>query len=426
MQKPPFPADRGSRERDVAPEWAPTRPLEGPATAIMHGEADGTGSHDIGRPVGDNVWELFVSCDAAEALRLQFSHRASRHIALHDLGDIHSRQLLRQFGAWGCSPVQRLVIRQQGYGTTLASIEYVSFLAEGGETVRIYSTAVDSTPAAQQAVARVLLEMSQASIVLLGEMGGQHCANALRSTLQYVHAAGWTCPNLLVLPFGAQAAAAAAAQCNQVVQRPGLLLRAAPTPARPADAWNYILGFWQKNHMRGRLAAPARAERNELPPLTLDLPPAPGSGTLPVSAPMPLPAATALSTAPAPGTGLSAALSTYLRLVSGLAGLQACCIFDIDQGTALAHAGSTPSATQLAQQGAALFRAQHLARLAMSLAEPTQEMLLSSERHHQVVRPLPGDRRLALHCVFERSKTNQSLIRFQLQKLDAWLKRQPA
>ncbi|MCM5681063.1 hypothetical protein M8A51_16175 [Schlegelella sp. S2-27] len=399
-------------------EWPVTRPTEVANTAVMGGENEYLSSDpkDIGRAVGDNTWELFVSCDAAEALRQQFTHLESRYIALHDLGDTHSRQLLRQLTALGCSAVQRLVIRQQGYGTTLASVEYVSFRAEDGETVCVYSTAVESTPSAQQAVARALLEMSQASVLLLGEMAGQGSANALRTMMQAVHTGGWTCPNLLVLPLGSHAATAAAAQCNQVVQRHGLLVRAAPAPGRPADAWNYIAGFWQKNHMRGRLA-PLNPS-SELRPLTLDLDP-PASGLAPLRSP-------AFTTAPrtASATALPPELATYLRLVSQMAGVQACCVFDIDQSTALGHAGSGPSAAQMAQQGAALFKAQQLARMSMSLAEPLQEMLLSSERHHQVLRPLPGERTLALHCLFERGKTNQSLIRFQLQKLDTWLQSQ--
>lgn len=399
-------------------EWTATRPAEGANTAIMEAESDYLSANpkDIGRAVGNETWELFVSCDAAEALRQQFTHLDSRHVALHDLGDTHSRQFLRQLTALGCSALQRLVIRQQGYGTTLACIEYVSFQAEGGETVRIYSTAVESTPSAQQAVARVLLELSQASVVLLGEMAGPGSANALRTMMQAVHTGSWTCPNLLVLPLGSHAAAAAAAQCNQVVQRHGLLVRAAPPPSRPVDAWNYILGFWHKNQMRGRLA-PLSGD-HELRPLTLNLdalPAAPAPAVQQTFAPPPK---------AQPAAALPAELATYLRLVSQLAGIQACCLFDVDRATPLAHAGSGPSAAQLAQQGAALFKAQQTGRMAMSLAEPIQEMLLSSERHHQVLRPLPGRRTVALHCLFERGKTNQSLIRFQLQKLDAWLQSQ--
>lgn len=416
----PVSRGNGASGSAQAHEWDVTRPTEVANTAIMGGESEYLTSDpkDIGRAVGDNTWELFVSCDAAEALRQQFTHLESRYIALHDLGDTHSRQLLRQLVALGCSAVQRLVIRQQGYGTTLASIEYVSFRAEDGETVRVYSTCIESTPSAQQAVARALLEMSQASVLLLGEMAGQGSANALRTMMQAVHTGGWTCPNLLVLPLGSHAATAAAAQCNQVVQRHGLLVRAAPAPGRPADAWNYIAGFWQKNHLRGRL--PPLNAGSELRPLTLDLdPPAPQVAPSPSRAP-----AFAPAPKPASSAALPPELATYLRLVSQMAGVQACCVFDIDQGAALAHAGSGPSAEQMAHQGAALFKAQQLARLSMSLAEPLQEMLLSSERHHQVLRPLPGQRTLALHCLFERSKTNQSLIRFQLQKLDTWLQSQ--
>jgi hypothetical protein len=410
---------RGVERPQQATEWAATRPSDGSHTAIMGEEEDylGGGSKDIGRPVGSNTWELFVSCDAAEALRQQFVHLESRHVALHDLGDTHSRQFLRQLGALGCSPVQRLVIRQQGYGTTLACIEYVTFTAESGEKTRLYSTAAESTPSAQQALARVLMEHSQASVVLLGEMAGQGSAHALRSMMQLVHNNSWSCPNLLVLPLGSHAAAAAATQCDQVVQRHGLLVRATPAPARPVDAWNYILGFWQKNHMRGRLATAGAS--HQLRPLALDLDP-------PAPPPAVAPQAFAAPPKAQPATALPVELATYLRLVSQLAGVQACCVFDVERATPLAHAGSSPSATQLAQQGAALFQAQHVARMAMSLAEPAQEMLLSSEHHHQVLRPLPGRRHLALHCLFERSKTNQSLIRFQLQKLDAWLQSQPA
>lgn len=72
----------------------------------------------------------------------------------------------------------------------------------------------------------------------------------------------------------------------------------------------------------------------------------------------------------------------------------------------------------MARQGSNLLNAQHLARMALALAEPAQELLISSDRHHQVVRPVPGHPELALHALLDRSKTNQSLVRFQLQRLD--------
>ncbi|MFN3298386.1 hypothetical protein [Caldimonas sp.] len=406
-------------------EWAPTMP-DTMATQIMARESDDprvAGSHDIGRLTGPNTRELFVTCDAAEALRLQFEHLQSLHVALHDIGGNVSRQLLRQLAAHGGSAVQKLIIRQQGYGTMLASIEYATYTSPEGQRVHIYSTDVQSTPAGQQAVSRALMENAQVSVVLLGEMAGQGSANALRQLMQWVHVPAWVCPSLLIMPLGPAAAQAAAAQSAQVVQRHGMLVRAAPQPSRPADAWSFILGFWQKHAARGRLAGGPSAASTlpQLTPLALQLDPE-EARTVPQS-----PAwATAPTTpaAPAPASPVQASMEAYVGMVAQMTGLLSCCVFDVNLGAPLGHAGRGPSPIDLARQGAAILKAQQMARLALNLADPAHEILISSDRHHQVVRPLPGLPDVALHCLLDRHKTNQSLVRFQLQRLDAWLKQQ--
>ncbi|MFN3416782.1 MAG: hypothetical protein ACK4ZD_10775 [Caldimonas sp.] len=408
-------------------EWAPTMP-DTMATQIMARDSDDprvAGSHDIGRLTGPNTRELFVTCDAAEALRLQFEHLRSLHVALHDIGGNVSRQLLRQLAGHGGSAVQKLIIRQQGYGTMLASIEYATYTSPEGQHVHIYSTDVQSTPAGQQAVSRVLMENAQISVVLLAEMAGQGSANALRQMMQWVHVPAWVCPSLLIMPLGPAAAQAAASQSAQVVQRHGMLVRAAPQPSRPADAWSFILGFWQKNAARGRLAAAAPGSGAGLPqlmPLSLQLDPEDARTVAQSPAWARAPGAPA---GPAPADPDQSTVDAYVGLVAQMTGLLSCCVFDVNLGAPLGFAGRGPSAIDLARQGAAILKAQQMARLALNLADPAHEILISSDRHHQVVRPLPGLPDVALHCLLDRHKTNQSLVRFQLQRLDAWLKQHP-
>jgi hypothetical protein len=415
-------------------EWAATMP-DTMATQIMARDSDDprvAGSRDIGRLTGPNTRELFVTCDAAEALRLQFDHLQSLHVALHDIGGNVSRQLLRQLAAHGGSAVQKLTIRQQGYGTLLASIEYATYTSPEGHSVHIYSTDVQSTPAGQQAVSRALMEHAQVSVVLLAELPGQGSGNALRQMMQWVHVPAWICPSLLIMPLGPAAAQAAGAQSAQVVQRHGMLVRAAPQPSRPADAWSYILGFWQKNAVRGRLASSGAGAPSpmQLPSLSLKLDHDAGT-TVPQSPPWANTAATPVQppAAPAPATAAAAVpaqayMETYVSMVAQMTGLLSCCVFDVNLAAPLGHAGRGPSPIDLARQGAAILKAQQMARLALNLGDPAHEILISSDRHHQVVRPLPGLPDVALHCLLDRHKTNQSLVRFQLQRLDAWLKQQ--
>jgi hypothetical protein len=406
-------------------------------TQVMTRDSDDarvSNSRDIGRLTGPNTRELFVTCDAAEALRLQFEHLQSLHVALHDIGGNVSRQLLRQLTAHGGSAVQKLMIRQQGYGTLLASIDYATYTSPEGQSVHIYSTDVQSTPTGQQAISRVLMEHAQVSVVLLAEMPAQGSNNALRQMMQWVHVPTWLCPSLLIMPLGPAAAQAAAAQSAQVVQRHGMLVRAAPQPSRPADAWSYILGFWQKSATRGRLASTGATTPSpmQLPSLSLQFEHDNGA-TKPQSPPWARTAATRVLQPAAPASELGAStapaqdyLETYVGLVAQMTGLLSCCVFDVNRAAPLGHAGRGPSPIELACQGAAILKAQHIARVALKLGDSVHEILISSDRHHQVVRPLPGHPDVALHCLLDRHKTNQSLVRFQLQRLDAWLKQQTA
>ena len=117
--------------RETAPMendgWESTRAQTALATQVMNRDDldRSAAQQDIGRAVDDHVRELFVSCAPGEALQQQFEHLRPDFVAVHDLGTRSSRQLLRGIAAACSRPVHKLMLRRQGQGTPLASIDYV-------------------------------------------------------------------------------------------------------------------------------------------------------------------------------------------------------------------------------------------------------------------------------------------------------------
>jgi hypothetical protein len=103
---------RGTRESPDA--WAATRAHTTLATQILPDENDYLASvkDEIGRQIGGNERELFVSCAPAEALQQQFEHLQPEFIAVHDLATASSRKLLAGIAAASGRSVQKLVIRR--------------------------------------------------------------------------------------------------------------------------------------------------------------------------------------------------------------------------------------------------------------------------------------------------------------------------
>ena len=118
---------------------------------------------DIGRRVGETMWDMSVVCEAAEALSLQFDVLQPLYLAVHDIGGTTSRRLLAGVAAAMQLPVHTLTVRRQGYGNLLARLEFVELTSRGpasapARRVRIYSTQTpDTEETARRQVADVLL-----------------------------------------------------------------------------------------------------------------------------------------------------------------------------------------------------------------------------------------------------------------------------
>ena len=413
--------------------WQPTRPT-GPQTLVLQDADDYLAPlrHDIGRLVGDNLRELFVSCDPAPAMVQQFELLHPDFIAVHDIGTQSSRRLLAGVAAKTRRPLQQLVIRRQGYGTPLASLEFVEFGDEANGSLRLYTTATDADSISRHSLARVLLAHSRLAVVLVGDLPAHALTQALQPIQGDIASGAWINGQLLLLPLAASATIASlGSQLGRIGRRDGsvgsgVTVRTTPQVTSPAEAWNFLGGTW--NQLRDQLAA----QGTLLPGL------GPGNAIRAVTAAAAAPRPRSITTqppAPTPPVAVPAhqpgeELNDYVLRMTQINGVLASCVFDAASGASLAHSGSTWRAADLAREGATLLQALVAAgsRLALeptaastALPTPLPEAVVTFGAHHLVVRPLPQRPGLVLHAVLDRSQANITLARLQIARLDAVL-----
>ena len=118
-------------------------------------------------------------------------------------------------------------------------------------------------------------------------------------------------------------------------------------------------------------------------------------------------------------------LPRYVRLLSALNGMTSCCVFDVATGNKLAHAGSSPGATELGRQGQALMGAMLDASEVLGCGHTLPEAAITLDTHHLLLRQVPGHPGLALHAVFDKGTANLTLARLQVLRLDALFEEAP-
>ena len=421
--------------------WQPTRVETALATQIQHDEADylAADKEDVGRQTSANQHELFVSCDATLALRQQFEHLAPEFIAVHDLATVSARKLIAGIAEASQLAVQSLTIRRQGYGTALARVEFIELASAEGRVVRMYATETEGDTAARHGIARTLLAFSRLAVIIVGELPAHAIASALRAQQDQVHAGPWSNRELLLLPLGA--GSSLSTHGAELGRATGINVRTTPQVLRPADAWGYIDGTW--GHLRAALhppAEPAWADTRVMSEPTLEMPstaavppsavrPAtrtePRSTALPSAAPAraspnplamrPMPTvASAESRAAAPASPMQ----RYVQRLSELPGMASCCVFDVNTGLEVAHAGASPDAADLAMHGKALLASMSACSRRLGLGHTLPEAAITLGSHHLLLRAVPGHAGLALHAAIDKSSANLTLLRLQVQRLD--------
>ena len=459
---PPFSTDAEPAQGDAADGWQATRAQTVVATQILGNDEDDAPEEqrDIGRQVSADQRELFVSCDPAEAIQQQFELLHPDYIALHDVGTVSSRKLLAGVAAASNRSLQKLVIRRQGYGTPLATLEFLDFPGTDGSLLRLYTTQADADTVSRQALARVLMGYSQLAVLMVGALP----AHLLESTLKPLHEAMVTGPwfnrHMLLLPLTATTATLASFGTD-MGRGTGVNVRTTPQVTRPADAWGFISGTWNKLREQGvgnprpvakaapqptstsmppMAPRPAGSFSNSVPPS----PPAAPTPTLPLATPPavayptsyaampPTPqaaqaavsalASTAMRpmppTRPMASTQPDSPLQRYVNQLIELTGMVSCCVFDIASGQDLVHAGARPSPDILAHHGAALIGAMTATARTMGLGHAVPEAAITLGSHHLLVRPVPNHPGLALHAVLDKTHANLTLVRLQVVRMD--------
>jgi hypothetical protein len=433
-RQPPEPSRGTPQTSDPPDAWAATRAHTALATQLLSDENDYlAGERDeIGRQIGGNERELFVSCAPAEALQQQFDHLHPEYIAVHDIATSSSRKLLAGIAAASGRAVQKLVIRRQGYGTALATLEFVDLPTTDNQSLRLYTTEADADGASRHALAKTLLANSRLGVIMVGELPGHAIASALKPVHDDILAGPWPNRNLLLLPLAS--ASTLVTHGLDLGRGTGVAVRTTPQVARPADAWAFITGTWSRLREQaptdGRTVpelgafkpSPYAPRKAPLAPVMGGIP---SGDTLPMEEPpalnltmrpMPAIAPTGQTAAPVPP---STVIERYVRRVSELNGVVSCCVFETQSGHPIAHAGANPGATALASHGSELLVSMMSVSRSLGFGHALPEAALTLGSHHLLLRGVPKNPGLAMHAVLDKTSANLTLARLQIMRLDA-------
>ena len=417
MTRPSNPASTSPVVADDV--WQATRAQTSLVTQFLQDKDDylALDKQDVGRLTGTNERELFVSCDPAQAMQQQFEHLHPEFIAVHDIATASSRKLLAGIAAASSRAVQKLTIRRQGYGTALATLEFIELPEADGSLLRMYSTEADADTGARHGLARMLLAFSRLGVVMVGELPAHAIATALIPLRDFMISGPWPNRQMLLLPLAP--GSTLAAQGMEIAQCTGVNVRTAPQVTRPADAWGYINGTWGR--VREQVpSAPTRAGFGTNAG-------ARGAGTAATAGvPLPRPVIDTLSLRPMPAVPTAATrlaapkglLDQYVRQLTELAGVVSCCVFDVASGIQITHAGASPGAVDLATHGSALLAAIGGTSRTLGLGHTLPEAAITLGSHHLLLRAVPRHPGLALHAVLDKTQANLTLVRLQVQRMD--------
>lgn len=407
---------------DTPEAWQATRAQTALATQVLRDSDDDLdpARREIGRQVGPNERELFVSCAPAEALQQQIDHLDPEFIAVHDVGTTSSRRLLAGIAAASKRAVQKLHIRRQGYGNTLATLEYVELPTSDGSRLLMFSTEADADTVSRHDLARALMANSRLAVIMVGELPSHALESAFKPLHDDILGGSWTNRHLLVLPLtGASTVAHLAAELGRgtVVD-----VRTTPQVTRPADAWGFINGTWARIRdtlpSRGDTSASAAAPRARSFPRIGE----PASEAPPPAAPLamrPMPAVPTSKQRQGAPLASASVLERYVHQLGELTGMVSCCVFELSSGRPLAHAGASPGADDLASHGTELLASIAGTCRAMGLGHAIPDAAITLGAHHLLLRAVPRHPGLALHAVLDKTHANLTLARLQVQRMDA-------
>lgn len=397
-------------------EWQATRAQTALATQVMRDRDDDAAGarRNIGRRIDDSLHELFVSCDPAEAIQQQLDLLRPQYIAVHDIGTASSQRLIAGLAAASGRSIQRLVVRRQGMGIALATIEFAEVPIDDAQVLRVYTTQVDSDTHSRHEIARLLLGYSRLAVVMVGDLPPHAMDSSLEPLREAIHGTHWHNDHVLMLPLASASTLAGGAA--KLGRMSAVTVRTTPQVTRPSDAWGFITATW--NRIREDLAPAGIA----LPELGASVPATTPPQAAPAATPpTPLP----MQPMPAVPTALDRVATSdlpmqrYVDRLIELDGMVSACVFDLANQRPVSHAGARPGPALLASQGSALLAAIGETARSMGLGQSPPEAAVTLGGHHLVLRPVPRHPGLVLHAVLDKSGANLTLARLQIHRLDS-------
>lgn len=407
-------------------EWAGHTEL---VTQVMDDSAQSAHEgRDLGKRVSPTLRELFVVCDPAEAVRQHFELGVAPFAVLHDLGSGAGRRFLeglRQQSDW---PLQQLVIRRQGFGTTLATLSYMDCTVSSG-ALRMYLADVEAVSGEQVALRRQLVRATSANLLIAPSLPAGRAEPGfaqLREDLLSSEVRGGV--PLLVLPQDREVALAQ--RIDALVADPRLRVEVAPATQVVASAWALLAAYWNRQTRPAPAAPVQQVERISLslkdsafaPLAAADA--ASSLSLVPLSEPAPSVAPSSVAASPARPvvtralpSGRPASLDEYLSVLVARTKATSACIFNLTTRVIQAH--SPGAATEaMVEQGCALLASVGRLGQGLGVGRSVREAHVSLGEVQVIVRPARAQAGCVLMLVLPR-EVEASTWRQAIAELDA-------
>ncbi len=400
--------------------WEATRQASAPTQVMTDSTSELPKSQQqVGRRISDAQWELFVACEAAEALQQQFEALQPEYAVLHDVGTQSSRRMLQGLAAAMQRPVHQLHIRRQGVGMPLARLEFVELPVGADQPpLRLYTSETDADTAQRRRLSRTLLSHSRLGVIMVSDLPPHALATALMPLRDAIVEGPWHNGELLMLPLAG--ASSLGGQAAHLARGSKVKVRTTPVVTRPAEAWSYLRASWNK--LREQLSEDAIhiPEIFELSPAAAAA--APAAAGVAARSPLPMQPMPEVRNAAGAASAVSdPVLASYLRKCGELKGMVSCCVFELATQRTVGHTGARPGPAGLAAHGASLMASMAEAAHALNLGDAAPDAAITLAKHHILLRTVPARRGLAMHAVLDKAQANLTLVRLQLQRLDLLL-----
>ena len=407
------------------------------STAILE-EAVRAIHEQPGGPVPQQVYDVFVSGSAAQAVR---SHLAAAHapdtassgagqqqrmITLFDPARVWAGAVVRTLSDATGQPLDRLHLRDQTTFKSLATIERTCLPRNSDELLRIYHADVPGRHADTVAIPLALMERSDLSAVVVdGQMHPSSVDDMLRMLQSTSASSEWRCQHLLfLLPTGAH-------WINHKIENVTWpqhvqVQTISESISSPSGVWNKLLGHWQ--HVC--LSVPVALSITQQPTLSASglISTIPGQAALTNTEETADPRDVALA---GPATGVSAVARPELSPVvlhraqslmedlMQVDGLIYVTIADIQHGQVYSSSGSGPDIDRAAQAGCGILKSHRDSLRALGhwkANEPVEEVLVTAGTRYHLLRVLPAHPDFFMLAVLDKLRSNLAITRFRVME----------